>query len=333
MALKKSENHVRYLFSEQKAEHDMATPIKPKIIIIAGPTASGKTELAVSLALSLGGEIINADSMQIYRGMDVGTAKPTLEERHGIIHHLLDIVNPDQNFNAAMYRQMALPLAKRICASSTPCFIVGGTGLYIRSLLGGLVDLPPSDPILRERLNLECERKGAPACHRELAELDPERAKSIHPNDKIRIIRALEIFHQTRCPSSDLLKQHQFGNQEFLAIKLCLKVEKEELYHRINQRSEKMMTCGLLQETERLMKKGYGPHLKSMSAIGYRHILKYLLKEWSLEKAVDTLKRDTRRYAKRQMTWFRAEPDMIQIDPLNVAQTEKRICDFLSERP
>jgi len=311
----------------------MATSKKPKIIVIAGPTASGKTGLAVDLALSLGGQIINADSMQIYRGMDVGTAKPTLEEQRGIIHHLLDVVNPDEDFNAAMYRQMALPLAKGICAKNIPCFIVGGTGLYIRSLLGGLVELPPSDPILRERLHLECDLKGAPECHRQLTELDPERAKSIHPNDRIRIIRALEISHQTQRPSSDLLKQHQFKNQEFLAIKLCLKVEKEQLYHRINERSEKMMACGLMEETERLMKKGYGPHLKSMSAIGYRHILKYLQGEWSLEKATETLKRDTRRYAKRQMTWFRAEPDMIHIDPENAALTKTRIRDFLAESP
>ena len=311
----------------------MATSTKPKIIIISGPTASGKTGLAVSLALSLGGQIINADSMQIYRGMDIGTAKPTREEQQGVIHHLLDIVDPDEDFNAAMYRKMALPLAKEICAKDIPCFIVGGTGLYIRSLLGGLVELPPSDPILRKRLQLECDRKGAPECHRKLAELDPERAQAIHPNDRVRIIRALEIFHQTQRSSSDLLKAHQFGNQEFLAMKLYLQVEKEQLYHRINKRSEKMMSCGLIEEAERLMKAGYGPHLKSMSAIGYRHILNYLQGEWSLEKATETLKRDTRRYAKRQMTWFRAEPDIIHIDPENKAGTEARIRDFLAESP
>jgi tRNA dimethylallyltransferase len=309
----------------------MTSDHKPKIIVIAGPTASGKTGLAVALALSLGGEVINADSMQIYRGMDVGTAKPTLEERHGIIHHLLDVVDPDEDFNAAMYRQMALPLAKGLCEKNIPCFIVGGTGLYIRSLLGGLVRLPPIDPVLRERLHLECDRKGAPECHRELTELDPERAKSIHPNDRVRIIRALEIFHQTQRPSSDLLKQHQFSNQEFLALKLCLQVEKERLYDRINERSEKMLACGLIPETERLIKKGYSPHLKSMSAIGYRHIIKYLKGEWSREKATETLKRDTRRYAKRQMTWFRAEPDMMFIDPENKDLAETRIRDFLAE--
>ncbi len=309
----------------------MAAHNKPKIILIGGPTASGKTGLAVSLALSLGGEIINADSMQVYRNMDIGTAKPTLEEQRGVIHHLLDVVNPDEDFNAAIYRRMALPPAKKIRAKNVPCFVVGGTGLYMRSLLGGLVELPPSNPMLRERLHLECDRIGVPECHRKLAELDTVRAKSIHPNDRLRIIRALEIFHQTQHPSSDLLKQHQFGNREFLALKLCLQVEKEQLYDRINERSEKMMADGLIQETERLMKKGYGPDLKSMSAIGYRHILKYLQGEWSREKATETLKRDTRRYAKRQMTWFRAEPDMIHIDPENKALAETMIRDFLAE--
>jgi len=304
---------------------------KPKIIVIAGPTASGKTGLAVALALSLGGEIINADSMQVYRHMDVGTAKPTLEERRGVIHHLLDVVDPDEDFNAATYREMALPLAKGICAKNVPCFIVGGTGLYIRSLLGGLVELPPSDPMLRERLNLECDRKGAPELHQKLAGLDPERAESIHPNDRLRIIRALEIIQQTHRPASDLMKQHRFGNQEFLALKLCLQVEKEQLYDRINERSEKMIDCGLVEETERLMKKGYAPHLKSMTAIGYRHILKYLQGEWSLQKATETLKRDTRRYAKRQMTWFKAEPNMIPIDPEDETPAVNRIRNFLAE--
>ena len=309
----------------------MLDPKKPKIIVIAGPTASGKTGLAVALALSLGGEIINADSMQVYRYMDVGTAKPTLEERRGVIHHLLDVVEPDEDFNAAIYRGMALPLAKGICAKNIPCFIVGGTGLYIKSLLGGLVELPPSDPMVRERLHLECDQKGAPKLHQRLARLDPERAESIHPNDRLRIIRALEIIQQTRQPASDLMKQHRFGNQEFLALKLCLQVEKEQLYDRINDRSEKMIDCGLVEEMERLIKKGYGPHLKSMTAIGYRHILKYLQGEWSLQKATETLKRDTRRYAKRQMTWFKAEPDMIHMDPEDETLAVNKIRDFLAE--
>ena len=309
----------------------MVAPKKPKVIVIAGPTASGKTGLAVALALSQGGEVINADSMQVYRGMDIGTAKPTLEERRGVCHHLLDVVDPDEDFNAARYRQMALPLAKSICARNVPCFIVGGTGLYIRALLGGLVKLPPSDPMLRERLQLECDRCGAPELYRKLADLDTEGAKSIHPNDRRRIIRALEIIHLTHRKPSDLLKEHRFQNQEFRTLKLSLQVERERLYDRINARTEKMVTEGLIQETELLLAKGYDPHLKSMTAIGYRHITLYLQGKWSLEKATEALKQDTRKYAKRQMTWFKAEQDMIGIDPENKILAEEKIRAFMAE--
>ncbi len=309
----------------------MLTPTKPKIIVIAGPTASGKTALAVDLALSLGGEVINADSMQVYRFMDVGTAKPNLEERRGILHHLLDVVDPDEDFNAAAYRQLALPLAKKICAGNNPCFIVGGTGLYIRSLLGGLVELPPSDPSIRSRLNAQCDREGSPKLHERLAALDPERARSIHPNDRVRIVRALEIIQQTDHPSSELLKRHQFKDQDFQALKFFLHMEKEKLYDRINRRSEKMIACGLLEETKGLLKRGYGLHLKPMTAIGYRHALNHLQGKWSLEETTTALKRDTRRYAKRQRTWFKAEPGMIPIDPLDRAPVEKRIRAFLAE--
>ncbi len=309
----------------------MLPPTKPKIIVIAGPTASGKTDMAVELALSLGGEVINADSMQVYRYMDVGTAKPTIQERRGIIHHLLDVVDPDEDFNAATYRKTALPLAKRIFAKNIPCFVVGGTGLYIRALLGGLVELPPSDPLLREQLNAECDREGVPKLHQRLAQLDPERAETIHPNDRVRIVRALEIIQQTDRPLSELLKRHQFKNQDFLALKLFLELEKEQLYDRINQRTEKMMACGLVEETKGLLKKGYSPRLKPMAAIGYRHAIGYIRGKWALEEATTALKRDTRRYAKRQTTWFKAEPGMIPVNPLDRALAERRIRAFLAE--
>ncbi len=304
---------------------------KHKIIVITGPTATGKTALAVSLALSLGGEIINADSMQVYRHMDVGTAKPTLAERRGVPHHLLDVVDPDEDFNAARFYEMAMPLAKEICGQDTPCFVVGGTGLYIRALLGGMVELPPLDPLLRERLNIECDRLGPSLLHRKLAALDPERAEAIHPNDRLRIIRALEIMHQTERQSSELIRGHQFGTMEFQALKFCLQMDREDLYDRINTRTEKMVAGGLIEETKRLLKMGYGPHLKSMTAIGYRHMIKYLQGEWTLEKATETLKRDTRRYAKRQITWFRAEPHVIYLNPENTHTAEERIRGFLAE--
>ncbi|MCP4668621.1 MAG: tRNA (adenosine(37)-N6)-dimethylallyltransferase MiaA, partial [Deltaproteobacteria bacterium] len=163
---------------------------RPKIIVLAGPTASGKTSLGVDLALALGGEIVSADSMQVYRGMDVGTAKPTMEERRGVAHHLMDVVDPDEAFNAAAFRFMAHPIIKDISARGKICLVVGGTGLYIKGLLGGLFDSPPADRKFRESLAKECDIQGSEALHARLHRLDPERAGRIHPNDRVRIIRA-----------------------------------------------------------------------------------------------------------------------------------------------
>jgi len=309
----------------------MSEDKRPKVIVIAGPTASGKTALAVALARSLSGEIVNADSMQVYRGMDIGTAKPTYEERRGIPHHLLDVVNPDEDFNAAIYRRMALPVVNEICSTGKTCLVVGGTGLYIRGLIGGLMDSPPSDPELRERLRMECEIHGAAKLHEKLESLDPERAEAIHPNDGVRIIRAIEIIYLSDLRSSDLMRRHGFRRGSLNALKLCLHVDREDLYHRINERSEKMADKGLIEETQDLLKQGYSPDLNSMKAIGYRHMIRYLQREWSLEETIIRLKRDTRRYAKRQLTWFRAEPGVIWVDPNDLDMIINKIHLFLSE--
>lgn len=304
---------------------------KPKAIVIAGPTASGKTAFAVELALSLSGEIVNADSMQVYRGMDVGTAKPTSEEKKGIPHHLMDIVDPDEEFNAAIYRATALASVMDICSRGKICLVVGGTGLYIRALLGGLMKSPQSEPGLREWLRSECEIHGAAALYKRLSHQDPEHARNIHPNDKVRVMRALEIIYQTRQRSSDLMKEHRFRDRPLNSLKLFLKAEREQLYHRINERSAAMVQMGLVEETQALIKKGYSPNLKPMKAIGYRHAVRYLEGIWTLEYMKDKLKRDTRRYAKRQMTWFRADPEAIWIDRDDFGPALKKIKTFLSE--
>jgi len=309
----------------------MSEDKRPKVIVIAGPTASGKTALAVALARSLSGEIVNADSMQVYRGMDIGTAKPTHKEQRGIPHHLLDVVNPDEDFNAAIYRRMALPIVNEICSKGKTCLVVGGTGLYIRGLIGGLMESPPSDPELRERLRKECEVHGTAKLHEKLESLDPERAEGIHPNDGVRIIRAIEINYLSDLRSSDLMKRHGFRDRSLNALKLCLHMDKEELYRRINERSVKMAEKGLIEETRDLLNKGYSPDLNSMKAIGYRHMIRYLQGEWSLEETIAKLKRDTRRYAKRQLTWFRAEPGVIWVDPKGLDMVIKKIHLFLSE--
>jgi tRNA dimethylallyltransferase len=302
-------------------------------IVIAGPTASGKTGFAVALATALSGEIVNADAMQVYRGMDVGTAKPDEAEKMGIVHHLLDVVDPDQPFNAAIYRRMALPVVEDIIRRGNACFVVGGTGLYIRALLSGLMDVPPSDPDLRATLRAECEAVGPSRLHERLAQFDPVYAQQVHPNDRVRIIRGLEIIALTGTSPATLIKRHRFKDRSMRALKLCLDVDRKTLYDRINRRADVMVEKGLIHETKRLLDRGYSSDLKPMKAIGYRHMLRYLKGDWPLEEAVLKLKRDTRRYAKRQLTWLRSEPDAVWIAPDETERALGKITGFLTETP
>jgi len=291
------------------------TDDKQKLVVITGPTASGKSSLAMELARQFGGEIINADSMQVYRGMDVGTAKVTIMERRAVPHHLIDVVDPDEAFNAAIYRSLAMPLLSELHTREKMSFVVGGTGLYIKTLLGGLFPSPASDQDLRERLHREWEELGSASLHERLKSLDPESAQKIHPNDKLRVIRALEVIHQTNKPLSTLMRNHGFGDHSFRALKICLYMDRERLYDRIDQRSAEMIEAGLARETEALLAKGYSPDLKPMKSLGYRHMVRFLKGEWGLDEAILQLQRDTRRYAKRQLTWFRADPEMLWLEP------------------
>ena len=290
---------------------------KQKIIIITGPTATGKTDLAVELALDIGGEIVNCDSMQVYKGMDIGTAKPSPEEKKGIPHHLLDVVNPDEEFNASIYRDYAVPIIRDIHNRGKICFVVGGTGLYIKSLLGGLFECPPADSEIREHLLMEYDVKGRDILYERLKNLDPVYAEAIHPNDKIRITRALEVIQLTGKPFSILASEHSFKDQAFIPLKICLHHERDVLYERINLRSIKMFESGLVEETRNLLKNGFSPDLKPLKSIGYRHAIDYLEKRISYDEAVEMLQRDTRRYAKRQITWFNADPEMQWFSPDN----------------
>ncbi len=283
----------------------------PKCIIIAGPTASGKTSLSVSLALDLDGEIINADSMQVYRGMDIGTAKPTSQEKRGVPHHLLDVVYPDEAFNAAIYRERALAMVRIVVARTKACFVTGGTGLYIKSLTHGLFDCPPVPGAVREALLREVNACGLGLLYGRLKQLDPASAARIHPNDKVRIMRALEILHTSDGMPSEMIRRHGFSDVALETLKICLHVERKVLYRRIDQRTIHMVDAGLIDETERLLSQGYGPNLKPMTAIGYRHMVRYLQGKWSLDEAVSKMQRDTRRYAKRQLTWFKADHEYI----------------------
>jgi tRNA dimethylallyltransferase len=301
----------------------------PKLIVIAGPTASGKTGLAVALARRFDAEIINADSMQVYRGMDIGTAKPAAEERKGIPHHLLDVVDPDEEYNASLYRRMASSAALDIVGRGRRAMVVGGTGLYIKSLLGGLFACPPSDSELRRSLTREWESAGAQVLYERLKRLDPESARKIHQNDRVRITRALEIISLTKKLPSALSREHGFSEHAFNALKFCLDRAREDLYRRINRRTLMMIDAGLVEETERLLQKGYSLRLKSMQAIGYRQAAEYLGGKYSFGEMREKIQRHTRRYAKRQLTWFRADPGYAWLEPWEVEKFARRIEEFL----
>ncbi|MFO7785613.1 MAG: tRNA (adenosine(37)-N6)-dimethylallyltransferase MiaA [Thermodesulfobacteriota bacterium] len=306
---------------------------RQRIVVITGPTAAGKSALAVDLAEDMGGEIVNADSMQVYRHMDVGTAKPTKEEMRGVPHHLLDVVDPDEPFNAALYRGLAIPVIEDIVKKGRPCFVVGGSGLYIRALLGGLFDCPESSTELRSRLNREWKERGGGELYQRLRSLDPEAALKVHPNDRVRVTRALEVIGLTGRLFSSLTAVHGFREGAFSALMVCLHMDRQKLYERINRRSAAMMEGGLLEETQRLLKLGYRANLKPMQAIGYRHALAFLQGVRDLDETIRRLQADTRRYAKRQITWLRGEPGVRWRTPEERDLVRREAMSFLDGNP
>ena len=280
----------------------------PPLIILVGPTAVGKTDLAVRLALELNGEILSADSMQIYKGMDIGTAKPSLEERKGIPHHLIDLVNPDEAFTVADFQTHYQRKLSELQEKNKTALLSGGTGLYVRAVTRGFdFPDPPGDPDLRDALRQKAAAEGNQALHRWLAEVDPVSAEKIHPNDLKRVLRALEVYIKTGIPFSC---QQKARTSELPANTIYIGItrEREELYKRIELRVDKMLTAGLLEEVQGLLEKGYGPELQSMQGLGYKELIPVLTGDSSLQDAVALLKKRTRHYAKRQLTWFRREP-------------------------
>ena len=282
------------------------TEKKIKLLVLAGPTGSGKSELAVRIAEHIGAVIVNADSMQIYRGMDIGTAKPSPEATARVPHHLLSMVSPAVNFTASDFRREAAAAIADIDGRGRKAIVVGGTGLYIRALLDGLVDSPNGDPQLR----LQFAELPGEELRRRLFLVDPETASRLHANDRVRLIRALEVFSQTGRPISVFRSEHAFAGGYYQALKMAIRVERQELYRRIDCRVERMLQDGLVAEVDSLLASGYGVEFKSMRAIGYKEIAAFLAGGSSLDEAVSLIKRDTRRYAKRQMTWFGKENDI-----------------------
>lgn len=281
---------------------------KTRLVIIAGPTASGKTALAVELARSFGGEVISADSMQVYRRMDIGTAKPSKDELAGVAHHLIDIADPDEDYTAARFAADAAGKIREIESGGKVPFVAGGTGLYIRALTEGLFEGPGSDRELRARLVETAASRGRAALHEMLRAVDPVSAGRIHQNNLHRVIRALEVYELSGMPISGL--QNERGQRRYECLKIGLSLPRDELYGRIEARVERMMAAGLLEETRVLLSAGYASGLKPMSALGYKEMCGHLNGEYPLEEAVALLKRNTRRYAKRQLTWFRKDPEI-----------------------
>ncbi len=291
--------------------------MKPKLVIILGPTGVGKSEVAFQIALNVNGEIINADSQQVYRYMNIGTAKPALEKRKRVPHHLIDIMDPDEEFNAALFRQMALRIAQEIWSRGKEAIVCGGTGLYIKALLHGLFIGPPKDLAIRARLEKEIQKRGLGGLYERLKKNDSGAAGRIHPNDRQRIIRALEVFELTGRPMGEWQEEHGFKEDSFDAFKAGLNRNREELYSLIDRRCGDMIAHGFVEEVRALLERGYKPDLNSMKSVGYRHICLYLNREIDLESSLSFMKRDTRRLAKRQLTWFRADKQVRWFHPEN----------------
>lgn len=286
----------------------------PAVVVIVGPTATGKSDLALWLAERFGGEIVNADSMQCYRGMNIGTAKPSPTLQGAVPHHLFDIVAPDENFTAADYSRLARATITAIHGRGRLPIVVGGTGLYVRALLSGLAESPGADNLAREEYRRLAERDGNAALHALLQKIDPLAAANIHPNNRVRIIRALEVFAQTGRSITDFQQQHGFRQQWCRYLKIGITAERELLYAQIDRRVESMVALGLIDEVVGLLAAGYRCDLKSLSAIGYREVCAYLAGSAPLTETIELIKRNTRRYAKRQLTWFNADKDIIWLE-------------------
>ena len=283
---------------------------QPKLLVICGPTASGKTALGVALAQALNGEVVSADSMQIYRRMDIGTAKPTAEEMGGIPHHMLDVADPAEDYSVARYVHDADACVRDILARGKLPMVVGGTGLYIDNLIAGR-DFAPFTGAWREKLQARAREEGLPALHEELRRIDPARAEKLHPNDEKRILRALEVWYET----GETITAHDERTRslppKYDALRVCLTFSRrEDLWDRIDRRVDLMMEAGLEEEVRSLLTSGVPPTATAMQAIGYKEFAAALRGEEPIAQAVAEVKLRSRQYAKRQLTWFRRTPDI-----------------------
>jgi len=308
---------------------------KQKIIVLAGPTAIGKTELSLAVAEEFGCEIISMDSMQIYKYMDIGTAKPTIAEQQRVPHHLLDFVDPAEPYNVGCYVADARRVIKEIAARNRLPMLVGGTGLYMARLLDGIFELPEVPKEIRDKVQHILQEKGHSYLHAELQKVDPDSAARIHPHDSQRLTRAMEIWQATGVPWSRHLaiEQEERAKQRacFDVMKIGLNCDRTILYARINRRVEIMVEQGILQEVENLLAMGYARELNPMQSIGYKHMVNYIDKIWQWDESLVYLARDTRRYAKRQLTWFGRDGEINWFRPDEIEAVRLLLKEFVRQ--
>lgn len=287
---------------------------KIRVGFIVGPTGTGKTSLALDIAERLGAEIVNADSRLLYRGMDIGTAKPSIEERRRVPHHLIDIRQPDQPLDVACFRDLARRAIAEIAARGRPVIVAGGSGLYLKVLRGGIFNGPQASPEIREELGAIAARNGVGSLHAQLREVDPDAAARISPNDLYRIVRALEVFRITGTPITVHQRRHRFESAEYETLTVGIELPRERLYAAIERRFDAMVAAGMVEEVRALIAAGHNADTPPLCTIGYRQVGAHIRGELTLEAAIALAKRDTRRLGKRQLTWFRRDPEIVWVD-------------------
>ncbi|NLK75935.1 MAG: tRNA (adenosine(37)-N6)-dimethylallyltransferase MiaA [Clostridiales bacterium] len=313
-------------------EEDMNNRVHNKpLIILAGPTAVGKTELSIKLAKAVNGEIISCDSMQVYKYMDIGTAKISPQEMEGVPHYMIDFLEPDEEFNVVKFQQYTIKYIQQIYNNNRIPILVGGTGFYIQAVLYD-IDFTENetDSSYREELEQLAKEEGGHILHDMLQKVDPESAKAIHPNNVKRVIRALEYAKLTGSKISDHNKEQKDKISPYQFCYFVLNRDRKYLYENINKRVDIMVNKGLVEEVKSLLDKGYSKDLVSMQGLGYKEIIPYLEGKCSLEQAIEILKRDTRHFAKRQITWFKREKDAIWMDKDNYKSEEDILADMLN---
>jgi tRNA dimethylallyltransferase len=310
----------------------MATLDEPPVLAVLGATATGKSELALALAERLGGEIVSADALQVYRGFDVGTAKPTAAERRRVPHHLIDILEPHEVYSAGHFARLASAAIAEIRERGGVPIVAGGSGLYLRALFEGISPVPPGDPKARLRLRVRLEREGLAVLKGELREVDPETAARLAGEDTQRILRALEVFIVSGRPLSAWIAEQPFGSQPLAGMRIGLTLPRGILYDQIARRVDHMIAAGWLDEVVALLRRGLSPELPAFQAIGYRELVRFVEERGSLDEAVAAIVQATRRFAKRQETWFRKDNEICWITARDLNRRVEQVLEYAKHR-